>query len=202
VIVHGFDVYRTYLGFKQHFSNPNFDFFQYDGKVNAKEETYQQRSDFWFFETIAKKLTDQEVKEYMLASFVSSEDPTKVWIGDIKRNGRNLWMVWQKQQSGLTYTFQQDCQRLVGLMEEKQYSFNDLFKTVDGHPPSLRLHIKKQICLETLIILDMVLGFMVHWDQQLIDPLWEQTSFKIKKYRPFLSINTTKYRGLVKEAFI
>ena len=125
MIVHGVDVCRTYLAFKQHFSNPKFDFFQYDGKVKVKEETYQQRSDFWFFETLARKLTDQEIKEYMLASFVSSENPTKVWIGDIKRNGHDNWLVWQKLQSGLTYTFQQDCERLVNFMEEKQYSFND-----------------------------------------------------------------------------
>lgn len=202
MIVHGCDVYRTYLAFKQHFSNPNFDFFQYDGKVKAKEETYQSRTDFWFFETLARKLTDQEVKEYMLASFVSSENPSKVWIGDIKRNGKDHWLVWQKQQSSLSYTFKQDCQRLVDYMEKNQSTFNDLFKTMDGHPPSLKLYIKRQICLETLIILDMVLGFMVHWDQQLRDPLWEQTSFKIKKYRPFLSINTMSYRKIIKELFI
>ena len=47
---------------KQHFSNPKFDFFQYDGKINAKESTYQQRSDFYFFETLARKLDAQEVK--------------------------------------------------------------------------------------------------------------------------------------------
>ena len=201
MIVHGHQVCQTYLAFKQHFSNPKFDFFQYDGKVKVKEETYQQRSDFWFFETLARKLTDQEVKEYMLATFVSSPDPTKVWVGDIKRNGHDHWLVWQKQQSGLTYTFQQDCERLASFMEEKQYSFNDLFKTMGGHPPSLKLHIKQQVCLETLIILDMVLGFMVHWDQELRDPLWEQLSFKIRKYKPFLSINTMKYRGVVKSVF-
>jgi hypothetical protein len=53
--MHGFDVYRTYLAMKLHFSNDKFDFFQYEGKVNAKEETYQQRNDFYFFETLARK---------------------------------------------------------------------------------------------------------------------------------------------------
>ena len=138
----------------------------------------------------------------MLASFVSSENPAKVWIGDIKRNGHDNWLVWQKLHSGLSYTFQQDCERLVGLMEEKQHSFNDLFKTMGGHPPSLRLYYKQQICLESLIILDMILGFMKDWDKKLKDPLWEQLSFKVRKYKPFLSINTIRYRGLVKTAFL
>ena len=202
MIVHGHDVYRTYLAFKQHFSNPKFDFFQYDGKVKAKEETYQQRSDFWFFETLARKLTDQEVKEYMLASFVSAENPTKVWIGDIRRNGKDHWLVWQKLQSGLTYTFEQDCHRLVELMEKNKYSFNNLFETMGGHPPLLRLLIKRQVCLETIVVMDMILGFMKDWDTNLRDPLWEQLSFKIKKYKPFLSINTTKYKTIIKEMFL
>jgi hypothetical protein len=202
MIVHGRDVYRTYLAFKQHFSNPKFDFFQYEGKVKAKEETYQQRSDFWFFETLARKLTDQEVKEYMLASFVSAENPTKVWIGDIRRNGKDHWLVWQKLQSGLTYTFEQDCHRLVEFMEKNKYSFNNLFETMGGHPSLLRLYIKRQVCLETMVVLDMVLGFMKDWDTNLRDPLWEQLSFKIKKYKPFLSINTTKYKTIIKKVFL
>ena len=199
---HGFDVYRTYLAFKQHFSNPNFDFFQYDGKVRAKETTYQQRSDFYFFETLARKLTKQEIHEYMLASFVSSEDPSKVWIGYIKRSGKDCWLAWQKQHSSLRYVVEQDLNAVVEYMEAKRYSFNDIFKTLGGHPPLLKLFINKRISLETLVILDMILGYIIQWDSCLRDPLWEQLSFKIKKYKPFLCINTMKYRPLIKEAFM
>ena len=202
MIVHGHDVYRTYLAFKQHFSNPNFDFFQYDGKVKAKEETYQSRTDFWFFETIAKKLTDQEVKEYMLSSFISAENPSKVWIGDIKRSGKDRWLAWQKLQSSLGYVVKQDLDAVSEYMEEERCSFNNLFETMGGHPPLLKLYIKRRINLETLVVLDMVLGYMVNWDSRLRDPLWEQLSFKIKKYKPFLSINTTKYKLLIKESFL
>ena len=202
MIVHGHQVYQTYLAFKQHFSNPKFDFFQYDGKVKAREETYQQRPDFWFFETIAKKLTDQEIKEYMLASFVSAEDPTKVWIGDIKRTGRDSWLVWQKQQSRLSYTFTEDCERLAMYVEEGKHTPSNLFEAVAGHPVVLKLYIKRQISLETLIILDMILGFMVDWDKSLKDPLWQSISFKIRKYKPFLSINTTTFRKVVKSIFL
>ena len=202
MIVHGHDVYRTYLAFKQHFSNPKFDFFQYDGKVKAKEETYQQRSDFWFFETLARKLTDQEVKEYMLSSFISAEDPSKIWIGDIKRSGKDRWLAWQKLQSSLGYVVKQDLDAISEYMEAEGCSFNNLFETMGGHPRLLKLYVKRRIHLETLVILDMVLGFMVNWDSRLKDPLWERTSFKVKKYKPFLSINTLPYRKLIKETFL
>ena len=198
----GLDCYRTYLAMKQHFTNPKFDFFQYDGKVKASEKKYQERTDFYFFETMARKLSDQEVKEYLLASFISSSEPSKVWIGDIKRSGKDCWLAWQKQRQSEQYLVSQDLDRLVLFMEEEGYTFNDLFETVGGHPPSLKLYIQRRISLETLIILDMVLGFMKRWDKTFRDPLWEGLSFKVKKYKPFLSIYKPKYLKLIKEKFL
>ena len=197
----GLDCYRTYLAMKQHFTNPKFDFFQYDGKVRASEKKYQERSDFYFFETMARKLSDQEVKEYLLSAFIASDDPTKVWIGDIKRSGKDWWLAWQKQRQSEQYLVNQDLDRLVQHMEEKGYTFNNLFEDV-GHPPLLRCFIQRQISLDTLVILDMVLGFMNHWDKKFHDPLWEMLSFKIKKYKPFLSIRKDKYIKLIKEKFL
>ena len=198
----GFDVYRTYLAMKQHFTKENFDFFQYDGKVRAKESTYLQRSDFYFFETLSRKLSDQEIKEYMLASFVSADDPSKVWIGDIKLRGKNCWLAWTKQNQSMQYLVKQDLSTMVDHMATKEYTFNNLFETMGGHPPALRLYIQGRISLETLIILDMVLKFMSKWDKEMKDPLWELLSLKIKKYKPFLSIPTDKYRKLMKEMFL
>ena len=201
-IVHGFDVYRTYLAMKMHFTKENFDFFQYDGKVNAKEETYQQRPDFYFFETVARKYEDQEIKEYLLASFVLADDPTKVWIGDIKRAGKDNWLVWQRQIQSRSYNFEQDLARLVEHMEASELSFNQLFETSGGHPPLLKLHLKGVISLDTLIIMDMVLKFIPQWNKNLRDPLWQMISFKIKKYKPFMSIKTNKYKEMLQQRFL
>ena len=201
-IVHGFDVYRTYLAMKMHFTKDNFDFFQYDGKVNAKEETYQQRSDFYFFETVARKFTDQEIKEYLLASFVLASDSTKVWIGDIKRNGKDNWLVWQRQIQSRSYIFEQDIGRLAEYLETSELSFNSLFEASGGHPPLLKLHLKDIISLDTHLIMDMVLKFIPKWDKQLRDPLWQSISFKIRKYKPFMSIPTNKYKEKLKEKFL
>ena len=198
----GLDCYRTYLAMKQHFTNPKFDFFKYDGKVKAREEKYQERTDFYFFETLARKLSDQEVREYMLASFISAGDPTKVWIGDIKRSGKDHWLAWQKQQGSLTYCFNEDIDRLCHHLETTKLPFNSLFEAETGHPPLLKSYFREEMSLETLIILDMILGFMSVWDKKLRDPLWEMLSFKVRKYKPFLSINKTKYIKLIKDKFL
>ena len=138
----------------------------------------------------------------MLASFVSAEDASKVHISLIKRSGKDCWLDWQKRQSGLRYTFKQDLDAVVELLETKAYSFNNLFETLGQHPPVLKLYINKRISIESLIIMDMILGFGKNWDKDLKDPLWEQISFKIKKYKPFLSINTLPFRQLVKQTFL
>ena len=200
-VFHGFDVYRTFLAMKQHFSNPKYDFFMYDGKVNAKESTYQARNDFYFFESLAKKLTPIEVKEYLLSNFVYADDPSKVWIGNIKRTGKDKWIAWQKQNQNHRYNFQQDLNTIVSLMDSRKLSFNDIFSCEGGHPWLLRLYIKKEINLESLIILDMVLKFMLVWDKTMDDPLWSALSLKIKKYKPFMSIPVKDYKDLMKSTF-
>ena len=200
-MIHGFDVYRMYLAMKLHFSNPKFDFFQYNGQVNAKEETYQQRNDFYFFETIARKYKKEEIQNLLLASFILAEDSAKVWIGDIRESGKDRWLAFVKLQQSLGYIVEQDCNSVVEHMDATGCTFNNLFETVGGHPPLLKLYIKRRVHLETLIICDMVLGFMKKWDKNLSDPLWESVSFKIKKYKPFLSINTNKYQKVLREKF-
>jgi len=199
--IHGFDVYRTYLAMKLHFSNPKYDFFQYDGKVSAKEETYQQRSDFYFFESLARKLSRTEVLEYLLSSFILSDDPSKVWIGDIKRSGKDKWTTWQKNNHSLKYEFFRGIDMIIDYMDRRKCTFNDMFRTDDGHPPVLKMYIRGEITLETLIILDMVLGFMLVWDGKLNDSLWRSLSFKIRKYKPFMSIPVKEFKQLMKEKF-
>ena len=156
-MIHGVEVYRMYLAMKQHFSSSRFDFFQYNGQINAKEETYQKRNDFWFFETLARKHTKDEIQEILLASFVLSEDSTKVWIGDIKQCGKDRWMAWKKSQQSLTYSVKQNLGTVADHMDAKGHSFNDIFKTMGGHPPLLKLFIQRRFDLDTLVIMDIVL---------------------------------------------
>lgn len=200
-VYHGYDVYRTYLAMKQHFSNPKFDFFQYDGKVNVKESTYQARNDFYFFETLARKYTPIEIKEFMLSTFLYSDNPAKVWVGDIKRNGKENWSKWQKVNQSLKYTVANDLSEVVNYMDSKELKFNEMFDCKGGHPHLLRLFIRGKLHLETFIILDMVLSFVLSWDSQLDDPVWNPLSLKVKKAKPFMSIPVSEYRTLMKEKF-
>ena len=48
----------------------------------------------------------------------------------------------------------------------------------------------------------MVLKFVLSWDRDLADPLWETLSLKIKKYKPFMSIPVSEYKEIMKETFM
>ena len=194
--IHGFDIYRRYLAMKQHFTNVNFDFFQYEGKVNAKEETYQQRSDFYFFETLARKLNAREVDEYLLSSFVYSNDPNKVWVGEVKKRGKDLFLLFHKRWESMSYLFQQDLEYL-----KTRGNFNVLLTPQRGHPELLRQHIKGNVMLETLLILDVVCKYQKDWDEKLRDPIWERLSFLIRKYKPFCSVDRQKYKEVILKTF-
>ena len=51
----GFDVYKTYLAVKLHFASDTYDYYKYDGKVNAKLDTFTKRKDRYFFHKLSTR---------------------------------------------------------------------------------------------------------------------------------------------------
>ena len=56
--------------------------------------------------------------------------------------------------------------------------------------------------IETMVILDMILGYAKNFDKKLEDPVWETVSLKIKKYKPFLNIDVDKFKTILKEQVV
>ena len=48
----------------------------------------------------------------------------------------------------------------------------------------------------------MILGYTNNFDKKLTDPVWETVSLKIKKYKPFLNIDVTKFKKVLKEQVV
>ena len=51
----GFEVYKTYLAIKLHFTRDNYNFDQYNGGTRATNDSFNRRNDRFFFHRIAKK---------------------------------------------------------------------------------------------------------------------------------------------------
>jgi len=189
------EVYKTYLAFKNHFTKPNYDYFQYCGKSRASKESFNKRKDRYFFERMSRQKSDDEILQYFLANFVECDDPGKLWIGEIIESGEKHYSNWLKRSQSLYYLFKTEVEVFI-----HKDNFNKLFEVCgSSHPEILRKYLQNVISIETFVIIDMILNFSKKFDKKLIDPVWESVSLRIKKYKAFLNIDKEKYIQTLKE---
>lgn len=190
-----FDVYKTYLAFKNHFTKPDYDYFKYCGKSRASLTSFHKRKDRYFFERMSRQKTENEIKSYFIANFVECDDPQTLWIGEIIKGGETVYTNWSKKIQSLTYLFKTECEVFI-----QKDNFESLFECKNGqHPELLKKYLQKAFSLETLVALDLILGYTSKFDKKLTDPVWETVSLRIKKYKPFLNIDESKFRKILKE---
>lgn len=193
-----FEVYKTYLALKNHFTKKDYDFFKYCGKSRASIDSFHKRKDRYFFERTSRQKSDDEIKSYFVANFIQCEDAQSLWIGEIIQSGEDNYMNWLKKAQSLFYLFKTECE--VFLNKE---NFEDIFSIKNGqHPEILKKYFQNAISIETLVILDMILDYVNKFDKKMTDPVWETVSLKIKKYKPFLNIDIAKYKKVLKEIVI
>jgi hypothetical protein len=189
-----FEVYVTFLAFKSHFTRPNYDYFKYNGKTRASVESFNKRKDRYFFERLSRKRNDQEIKEFFVSNFIECSDPQSLWIGQIIKEGEDNYKNWQQRTQSLSYRFSNEVESLFDGIK-----FDDAFKCSNGkHPLIVKKYFSRDICIETFVILNQILGFQKHFDEKLKDPVWENESIKLKKYSPFINIDTDKYIKILK----
>ncbi|MAG49937.1 hypothetical protein CMO86_09905 [Candidatus Woesearchaeota archaeon] len=190
-----FDCYVKYVAMKQHFTRDSFDYQKYGGKTRASISSYNKRKDRYFFEKMSRKFNDEEVVDFFIANFTLCDDPQSLWIGEIIKEGETRYQQWKKVTQSMSYIFRSEISDLLS-----QSSFDKIFEIKGGrHPLLLKMYIKKQVSVETMIILDKILGFKKNFDKRLDDPVWTSVSLKMKKYNPFLNINVSQYKKVLKD---
>ena len=194
--MNGFEVYKIYLAIKLHFTSKNqsYDFHKHNGRTTAKLETFTKRRDRYFFHKLSKSYSDKSIVDYFLSNFVSN---TNIWVGDIiGQTGDETYKQWSKKLEALHYYYEQDIDYIIERMETKDIKFNDLFLSVNGqHPTILKMFLSKKINFETLIILDDILKFTKKLNKDITEKvLWPKLFDRMKRYKPFLSYNITKYK--------
>lgn len=193
-----FDVYKTYLAFKNHFTKENYDYFKYCGKSRASLESFHKRKDRYFFERTSRQKSDEEIKAYFVANFVECNDAQSLWIGEIIQSGEEIYINWLKKSQSLFYMFKTETEVFLN-----KDNFEKLFEIKNHqHPEIFKMYLQKAISLETMVILDMILGYVKNFDKKLKDPVWETVSLRIKKYQPFLNIDIAKYKETLKEIIL
>ena len=189
-----FDTYKQYLAYKNHFTKEKYDYHRYGGKSRAKIDSFYKRKDRYWFEKTSRKYSDAEIVNFLLANFVTTDNPKNLWIGEIINSGERTYSDWMKRQQSMSYMFKEQSNELL--------DNNNLDKVLEckkGHPIILKRFLGGDISLETFVIFDIIFAFSETYDKKLKDPVWETVSLKIKKYKPFLNINVFQFKKILRE---
>ncbi len=197
----GFDVYKTYLAIKNHFTT-DYDYVKYGGKVTAKLETFTKRSDRYFFHKLSKRYNQDDVLDYFVANFSVGDNK---WIGNLLDNeGTQNYTKYRKYKESFDYHFRNDCSNIFNDLSNRGISFDDGFLVHNGqHPRILRLLIQRRIHIQTAVIINSVLSFSKAWDKEINEKVvWPKISHTIKKLKPFILYNETQAKLIMKEVFV
>ena len=184
-----YECYQCYLALKKHFSS-SYDYFKYNGKVNASYDSFQKRNDKYYFYKLSNK---KEYKNIILANMLAGND----YIGNIVHNeGHCVYILWRGRLESLSYNFTRD---LYHLDED----FDSNFICEGGqHPKLLNLYHEGKVSLETMVILDDLVNFIPHWNKKInLQMIWNVVLFKMLKYKPFLHYDRAKMKKIVITAF-
>lgn len=196
--------FKLYHSIRLHFSS-NYDFFKYRGKTKKFGDLDQKRGKNFIFRL--EKKYGNEFANFLVCMFTHHDKND--WRLDqfIGVENEKIYSDWKSKMTSLPYYFEQD----LNFLKDLNVPFNDMFKCSvirDGvktksHPIILKHYIKEDVSLETLIIIDIVLGYFQHWDFSMKDDfMWKDLHFKIKKYKPFLTISKERYKEILKKVFI
>ena len=187
-----FECYKEYVALKNHFTQPSYDYFKYNGKSRASPATFEARKDKLYFQKLAK-LPDPS--NYLLSNLV--ENP-KLWIKEIifSSTSQKVYGEWQRRQQSLTYLFKDELQKL-----DEDFNFNFIYKD-NTQPYVMKLYLQNKISIETLAILTKMTSCLRYWEKKMqYDPVAMEVVTKIKKYGPFINYDSEKIKNIVVDRF-
>ena len=198
-IYEGFNAYKLYLAVKNHFTT-NYDFFKYNGKVNAKEDSFLKRRDKFFFAKLQRKYNNDQLRDLFVSNFADGED---FWIGNVlTQKAESVYTEWKARQMKLSYILEQDLRFLLDYYNERNLDFNSLFVMENGHPILLQCILRNDIYVETMIIIDRVLNYSRRWNKVLDDPVWTEFKKRMDKYSPFVLFEAEKGKKILRKVFV
>ena len=192
-----FDAYRCYISLNSHFTIESYDYHKVGVLTRVKKETFYKRKDRFWFEKFSRQKNDKEVVDFFVSNFVSTTDPSRMYIGELVKNGEERYVDWKNRTQSLSYVFKEETEYLF-----KDKKMDEVFDCSKGHPIVLKKFLGGNISLETLVIYDRILGYGNNFDKKLKDPVWETVSRRVRKYTPFLNIDVFRYKKILKEVVI
>ena len=109
--------------------------------------------------------------------------------------------LWRKKLSGVDKTTAEFNLLVQGAIDRIVLSerIKRVFDCSKGHPILLKSFLRGEISPESMVIYEKVFSFLKNFDKNLLDPVWEIVSLKIKKYSCFIHIDVFSYKRILRE---
>ena len=195
-----FDAYKLYNSLKLHFESDSYDAVKYNFKTTVKPQSFFNRKDKFFFAKLAKH-HGKELKMYFVSNFINDVN----YVGDmINEDGEKNFMRLKKIHESLHHSFEKDINTLGNYIDVKAYNFDTILESKDGqHPMVIKLWLQEEISLETIVILNAILGFVDRESKKITETImWPSLIRKITKYEPFIKFDTVKCKDIMKKILL
>lgn len=186
----GYEAYKEYLALKRHFTS-SYDYFKYNGKVNASFDSFLARKDAFSFQKLGKK---KDPRGLILSNLIENE---KIWIGSLlEEQAKQVYLSWKGRQDSIS-------EHLKSSLSVLDENFKENFIVERGaYPHLVDLYLQKKISLEVFCILVKLTKSQQYWDKEITDKvIYPSISRKIDKYHPFMVYSTEKIKKIVKDHF-
>lgn len=187
-----FEAYIMFLALKRHFSSEKYDYFRYNGKVKANEESFNKRNDKYYFYKLSKKL---DLEGFLVSNLVEGDVG---WVGNLIQDKKFdvVYQTWRGRQESLSYNYKTDLSKLPP-------DFNEAVSIPSGeqYPIILQLYLHNVIKIESLLILDQLANFIENWTNIEDKTLWPIEKMKLIKYKPFIRFDREKFKQLTLNHF-
>ena len=192
----GYEAFGMYQAIKLHFTTDSYDFMKYGGKSKISVDAFDNRKDKYHFHKLSRRLTTQdELIMFLVANFIHNDT---IWVGDLlTEESEAIYRQRQRVIQSMSYIFENDCRKIFDGVSNP----NEVLQSDDGdYPRLLKMTLQKDTEIETLCILNNILGFLPLWNRKISDTVrWPQYSRKVTKYAAFLPKDVVKYKLILKK---
>lgn len=181
-----------YRALKLHFTT-DYDYVKYSGRVLYPEDNFKDNTSKYLFEKLANRLDKDDAINFIIANLLEHET---IWIMDLVNNLESYenYTQYKKRIQSLYNTVEND---LINIFDNNRS--NILIANDGEYPELLKLLFRKEICIETVIILNDLMEIIPKWNDWIKDDIkYPYYARKIVKYGALLKYDRAKYRQLVR----
>tara|TARA_B100001939_G_C16919943_1_gene608801 strand:- start:1137 stop:1724 length:588 start_codon:yes stop_codon:yes gene_type:complete len=190
-----FESYKLYNALKLHFESDSYDAFKYNFKTSVTPKSFFNRKDKYFFAKLANTYEDN-LRDFYVANFIKDVK----YVGDmLNEGGDRNYKENRKIKESLHRVFEVD----INTLSSQDINFDKYFISEDGqHPLIIKTWMQEEISLETVVILNSILGFIPRESSKISDTIiWPDIRRKIEKYSPFVNYRRDVCIKTLKKSF-